>query len=386
MKKRLCRWALCLAALLALLSGSLQRASAACAPQRLTAERRQAEEAQQTLSLEDYLLEDDWRAFFEAQPFSLEQLRGKSLPQLLGALWQQLTAQLRRPLQSALRVTALLALLGFFRLLGRENASPELEYTLQSVMTVVVFLLLSTPVLALLEDFRQTLESGRVFLAQLTPVLCSVLAASGQTGTALVCSTVFSGVLLAVAQALYGWVAPLIRIFLALSVTSGLCGSLRLEGFVQLLRRILYWSLGVIATLFAGYLGLQSVLANAGDSLALKTGKLVLSGGIPIVGGAVSDAVGTVYTGLRLVKSAVGVLGIVGLLVLFLPGLLQCLVYGLVCRACSAAARLFDNAPAAALLDGLAEAVRMLGAVLTLYLMLTVLSTALLALWSTGAL
>lgn len=331
-------------------------------------------------SLEDYLLDDSWVAFFESQPLSLRDLQGKSFPQLVQALWQLLAQKLRAPLRTALRVVAVLVLLGLVRLLFQQGVSPELDYTLHSVMTVAIFLLLSDPVLGLLEQFRQTLESCRVFLAQFVPVMCSILAAAGQGGTALVYSTVFTSVLMTIAQVLYSWVAPLVRVFLALSITRGLCGSLRLDGIIGLLRSVIHWAMGLTSTLFVAYLGLQSVLSSAADTLAMRTGKFFIAGGIPIVGGAVSEAMGTVWSGLCLVKGAAGVLGVAGLLLLFLPGLVQCLVYIFLCRGCAAVALLLDNAPAHGLLEGMAESVRMLGAILVLYLVLLVLACALMVL------
>jgi stage III sporulation protein AE len=142
--------------------------------------------------------------------------------------------------------------------------------------------------------------------------------------------------------------------------------------------------MGLTATMFGAYLGFQSLLANAADSLAMKAGRFVIAGGIPIVGGAVSDALGTVYTGLRLVKSAAGAVGIAALLLLFLPGLLQCLIYGFLCRGCAAAAQLLDNAPARGLLEGVADSIAMLQAVRVLYLLLTVLATSLAVLLNGG--
>ena len=342
------------------------------------------EARESAVSLEDYLLEEEWADFFEQQPVSFSQLREMDLGQMLQSLWDMLLEQLHAPAKIMLRVVAVLLLLGFFRLLCKENAPPELDYTLQSVMTVVLFLLLSTPVLELVNSFAEDVERCRVFLAQFVPVMGSILAVSGQSGTAAVYTTVFFGVIMAVSQTLAAVVSPLIRAFLAVSVTRGMCGSLQLDGILSLLRRAVHWIMGLTATLFGAYLGFQSLLANAADSLAMKAGRFVIAGGIPIVGGAVSDALGTVYTGLRLVKSAAGAVGIAALLLLFLPGLLRCLVYCFLCRGCAAAAQLLDNAPARGLLDGVADSIAMLQAVRVLYLLLTVLATSLAVLLHTG--
>ncbi len=345
----------------------------------------ETEPRQEELSVEDYLLEESWADFFDSQTFSWQELKGKSLPQIADSLWQAVQNSFRAPLRLALRVVGVLLLLGLLRILFKENASPELDYTMQSVITVTVFLMFSTPVLQLLEDTRAALEACRLFLAQFIPVMASVLAAGGQTGTAAVYSTIFYSVIMAVSQVLYSWVAPLIRIFLALSITKGLCGSLQLEGLIQLLRRLIHWVMGLAATLFGAYLSFQTLIANTGDSLAMRAGKFVLSGGIPIVGGAVSDAIGTVCAGLRLVKNAAGIVAAVALLVMFLPMLLKCLCYGLVCQGCAAVAQLLENKPAKGLMEGMADSIRMLGAVIVLFLMMMILSVALAMLLTTGA-
>ncbi len=335
-------------------------------------------------AVEEFLLEDEWADFFEEQPVTLSELQKMEPAQILHTLWRQVTDRLQAPAKNALRVMAVLLLFGIFQLICRGSAQPELEYVLHSVMTVAIFLLLSEPVLQLLGDFGESVERCRVFLAQFVPILSGILTAGGQAGTATVYLTVFLGVITAVSQALSALVAPLIRIFLALSVTRGLCGSLQLDGIIGLLRRGVHWVMGLTTTVFGAYLGFQSVLANAADSLAMKTGKFVLAGGVPIVGGMVSEAIGTVYTGLKLVKSAAGILGILSLLVLFLPLLLQCMIHGFLCRVCAAAAQLFDNAPARGMLDGIAESLGMLQAVVILYLLLTILATALMVLLNTG--
>lgn len=334
--------------------------------------------------LETYLLEEEWLDFFEEQPVSWKELRSMQPGQLLRYLWQQILDRLQVPVKTALRITGILLLLGMFRLICRDSAPPELDHVLQSVTTVVLFLLLSTPVMALLSRFCENVEQCRVFLAQFIPVMGGILTAGGQAGTAAVYTTGFLGVILAVSETLHSVISPLIRVFLALAVTKGLCGSLRLDGIIGLMRSAVNWTMGLTTTVFGAYLGFQSVLANAADSLAMKAGRFVLAGGIPLVGGMVSEAIGTVYSGLKLVKSAAGILGVAALLLLFLPQLLECILYGFVCRIGAAAAMLLENNAAKGLLDGIAESLRMLSAVMVLYLLLTVFSTALMVLLNTG--
>lgn len=334
--------------------------------------------------VEDYILDESWKDFFDSQPLSLQELKGKNFIELCRSLLDQIRRQLTAPLRTAAAATAVLMLIGLFKLLCSQYVASELEYTLQSVMTSVIFLLVSKPALQLVESCQESFEECRVFLAQFVPVMGSILAAGGQTGTAAVYTTLFFGCIMTVSEVLYHLAAPVVRLFLALSITQGMCGSLKLDSLIRLIRRLANWVLGGVAALFGTYLSFQSILANAGDSLAMKAGKLVFAGGIPIIGGAVSDAVGTVYAGLRLVKNAAGLLGIAVVVLLFLPALVQCSVYGFTFRLCGALARLMENEPARGLLEGAADSLDMLTAILVLYQMLTILSTALMILLNTG--
>lgn len=335
-----------------------------------------AERQMDTPAVEDYLLQQDWADLFDSQPFTLDQLREKSFPELLQLLKEALGEQLHAPLRTAARVLAVVLLLGIFRALCQDAVSAEVDHVLQSVVTAAAFLLLCSPVLELMQDVQGKLESCRVFLTQLIPVLCSVLTASGQIASAGLYSTVFFGAVTTVSQLMAATVSPLIRMFLALSITRGLSGSLRLDGIIRQLKKVIHWGMGLIAAAFSAYLSFQNVLAHAGDSVTLRAGKMMLAGGVPIVGGALSDAVDTVTTGLQLVKSATGVLGIAALALLFLPELLRCLILDILTRFCAAVAQMTDNTPVQGLLEGVSDSVRMLGAITAVYLMLLILGLA----------
>ncbi len=92
-----------------------------------------------------------------------------------------------------------------------------------------------------------------------------------------------------------------------------------LGGLAAMVSKFIKWGLGLIATVFGAVIGLQSLLAGAADSVALKAGKFLIGSSVPVIGGAVSDAIGTVYAGLKVVKGTAGAAGICAIVVLFAP-------------------------------------------------------------------
>lgn len=115
------------------------------------------------------------------------------------------------------------------------------------------------------------------------------------------------------------------------------------------------WALAAAAAVFTALLGMQGILAQSADSFALKTGKFVVSSGIPVVGKAISDALGTVLAGLHLMKATVGFAVIAVTAAQFVPVLMQCAIYQAVFTAAHAVAAALGVKRAARLLDGFSQ-------------------------------
>lgn len=66
----------------------------------------------------------------------------------------------------------------------------------------------------------------------------------------------------------------------------------------QILLKAIKWIIRLSSMLFGAVLGLQTMLTQSADSLAMQTGKFLLGSGIPLVGQTASSALGSVLAGL----------------------------------------------------------------------------------------
>lgn len=96
-------------------------------------------------------------------------------------------------------------------------------------------------------------------------------------------------------------------------------------------------------TVFSAVLGITGSINSAADTVSVKTARFFLSNSIPIVGGAITDAVGTLAGSISVLRSGVGAFGICALLLLILPALLQMLLWKASLSVMSAAAELFGQ-------------------------------------------
>ena len=168
-------------------------------------------------------------------------------------------------------------------LLGLLAGDPYRAYV--EILAVLGFGTLSlSAAMQLTELVATTAQDCLTYLTAFVPVFSGLAAAGGQTSGALVYSGMFfamSGFLSAVIQKL---LLPVMQLYFCFAVSACLWDNPGMGDAAALFSRCLHWLLKGCGALFSLVLGLQSALAATADSAALRTGKGVLQGVIPVVG------------------------------------------------------------------------------------------------------
>ena len=107
--------------------------------------------------------------------------------------------------------------------------------------------------------------------------------------------------------------------------------------------------MSLCTTVFLGLLSLGTAVNTAADSLGIKTAKYILGTCVPVIGAAVSGAVNTVAASLSLLKSSVGIYGVIALCVMLSPILAELLIWRLVLNVLSGVCTLFEGTQTARL-------------------------------------
>ena len=101
-----------------------------------------------------------------------------------------------------------------------------------------------------------------------------------------------------------------------------------------------------------------------------------LSGFVPVVGGLLSEAYATVMGCAGLLRTVVGVFGLVAVVLMVAPPLVGCVCWNVALHLAGGAAALFGLAPIERLCRVAAGAVRVLIALLAVFALLMVIATA----------
>lgn len=188
---------------------------------------------------------------------------------------------------------------------------------------------LLNPIYSVINAAVETLRVCASFMTAFIPVFAGVVAASGKTLT----STSMSAVLLLSANfvafvANYA-VIPLMGGHLSLSIASSVSPLLQNTHLSDGIKKLSLWIMGFISTVFVGILSIQTTVNSTADSLSMRTAKFIVGSTVPIAGGVLSEALSTVTASLSLLRSSVGIWGVLICALTFLPIITELLLWRL---------------------------------------------------------
>ncbi len=179
----------------------------------------------------------------------------------------------------------------------------------------VVIVFLGTTLVELIALTSKTLTSLKSLMDMIFPVLLTLLTAVGgsvsvglyQPAIALLGNIFISLITY--------FLMPLFIFSIVFSIVGNLSNNVKLDKFVAFLQGTFKWSIGLLFTLFLGFITIQGISASAVDGLSIRTAKYTIKSYVPIVGGYVSDGLSIIMASSMLIKNAVGTAGL--LLILF---------------------------------------------------------------------
>ena len=167
------------------------------------------------------------------------------------------------------------------------------------------------------------------------PVTASIWAMGGNVSTASAGSATLYCILNVVQRLWAGSAVPICALLLVLGFCDVSCTELKTGRVVATVKRVYGFFLGLSMTVLLSSLAAQTTLTAAADGVAARTGRLVSTTVIPIVGGNLGEALRTVASSVRYLKGVFGVGGIVAVALLTLPVVITLLLTRAVFSICS---------------------------------------------------
>lgn len=306
-------------------------------------------------------LPDDTLEYLESEEITPDSPKIFSFSDALGSFWELLKSKVTRPLRMLLGLCGVV----LFCALSESIAN---EGNLKGVFSAVGVLcgagIAAGAMNEMLESSLAAIGAAANFMLVFIPVLTGISAALGHTMTAAAVNTSILGCTQLFSQLSANFLAPLCGAILGLSTAGAVHPQLKTDKLGELVKKLIMWGLTLIMTIFMGVLSLQTAVSAASDNAAIKAAKFAVSQGVPIIGGTISDSVNTLQTGLGILKSSVGVYGIIAAAAVILPVLASLLCYKLAALLAQNMAEMFGLKELAALLKSC-------GAVITIIMAIT---------------
>ena len=196
-----------------------------------------------------------------------------------------------------------------------------------AVFVLIITLSIVTPVVSVVNRAVTSIENAGSFMLLYIPIMVVALITNGQgvTGASYYSFVVMVGE--GITWLSSHLIAPLLSVFLGVSVTSSISSDIKIDGIIRELSKFIKWVIAFVMTVFSGLLTFKTLITTAADTVSTRAVRFTLSSFIPIVGSALSEAYKTIQGSMTLLKTGLGVFVIISVVIVFLPVIINCLLW-----------------------------------------------------------
>lgn len=178
----------------------------------------------------------------------------------------------------------------------------------------LIILIIGSMLAGVITDCITCIASVKKQIEIITPILATLTVLTGGTSSAAIYqpSAIFlSG---GAVEIVSGFIFPATIAVIILNFMSKLNPKMSFSGVTTLVKSILKWVIGITVTVFSIFITVQSSASSLFDGIIFKATKYVVSNSVPIVGNFLSSGFDMLTSAGLLIKSSVGICGIILLL------------------------------------------------------------------------
>lgn len=293
------------------------------------------------------------------------------------------TNRIDTPLKSALIILAYVVLSSFFQSfkIGDNDSLSDVYSTASALIISTVLLVKIGSTIAI---SASAINVASRFIFAFIPAFCVIVVACGGATTAFSTNTL----LLTLAQGLSfissNVFVPIINCFLSISICSSLNAQLRLDRLVTNLRKLITTSISFLSACFVSVLSIKTAVASKTDAIGLRSIRFAINSVVPVIGSAISEGLLSIQTYSSLIKSSVGIVGIIAVSLVFLPSIIEVVIWRMMLSLCELVSNVFDDNSVSMVLKAFKDTMLLINVVLILSMVTTIISFGILIAARTG--
>lgn len=178
------------------------------------------------------------------------------------------------------------------------------------VYIVLIFLALNSFYLAV-SYAKAAVDTMSGFMIALLPLMLGLMATLGNAITVSFFNPIIVFLIHSSGVLVSKFILPLLFLSALLLIVSSLNENYKVTHLANLFKTVGMGTLGVFLTIFVGVMSVQGASSAIQDGVAMKTTKFITGNFIPVVGRTFTDAADTILSASLLLKNAVGIVGVV---------------------------------------------------------------------------
>lgn len=201
--------------------------------------------------------------------------------------------------------------------------------TISFVFIVFVATIVSVNIVQVIKEASVTLLNVSTVIETLSPILFAIMVSLGAVSSGAIYQPAVAVLTTWVAKIFANFLFEIIIFMFVITILGSLLNQFKLDKVNQFCSSFLKWAIGIVFTIFVGYLSIKGITAGSYDGLSIRTAKYAIRSYIPVVGGYLSEGFEVFRGGSVLIKNSLGIIGITTLISVVLSPLLKLVVLNL---------------------------------------------------------
>lgn len=271
---------------------------------------------------------------------SISDIRELNLSELFNYITKSIKNNIQKPLKYFISVFILLTVSYFINSING-LASNKIFFDKICLMANVI--LIYDLFFHCFKDICDIINKCAEFFLAFVPVFSSTILLSSGTVTASGYSTILLTLSDIIIQITNNFIIPFLYICFALAVCDSVNSFFSFQSIIKHINKIIQISIKIFLSIYSGILSVQTIINSNADGIGNKTVKLLLTSSVPIVGSSISEAYGSVKSGINILKNGLGTIAIVVLGVYIIPIIIEIIIYRFTFMATSAISEMYEK-------------------------------------------
>ncbi len=259
----------------------------------------------------------------------------------------------------------------------KNTLSNDVSNAINIVSALCITSSVAMPAISVIKSAGTVIEVSSNLMLAYIPIMVVIMSTSGYAVSGASYYTIMIAAGEGIGQLASKVIVPLLNMFLGISITTSVSPDINLSGFTNIISKVIKWILGFAMAIFTSLLTFKQLISTSLDTISTRAVKFTLSSFIPIVGSALSEAYKTVQGSVGLLKTGSGIFVILSVVIVFLPIIMQSLMWILTLWVGKSTAEVLSLLQTAKLLESVTTVFSTLVAVMLCIMSVYIISTAL---------